>query len=588
MSKSRVFIVWNDKDIANKVSEKLKIYQYEGIVGGSDRAEGGRTIIDTVINEMDQCDQAIVIMKKKGTETQISANVYLELGYAISKYGSMRTHLYFIDYDYKDVPSDLSGVWVDDTLKTYEIKPTFAPTDWSVFKQIDKMVDTLVAEKNMRKAVKDGYKNELWRERNNDEIAESIVNSFTAHQKSVIREDKIKVLANYYHYRNYVIDHMKSPHCSDYELAQYIIFLTQGAYMHDDLDDFKHYLEALHVNGRMSPELNIAVKYALMSVKVFQEAMPCDYVNLSSGNAEGYVVNTTRLLDQLLSLYSIYTVNDSIRDSSNKYYCFHIDKKIYKNARCEFEDIRAKVEDNLAAKIRKFVEKKDSLLTERVTIMRYENSLGLIKSYYPENVYDDFWLWMYASVFEMEQYLDILYLFSMSEENEPQSVFDLFEKTAKSCVQITNILYDETLEIEDKNKVHHDQNEHNKYFAKLYQAYIYRNLYEASKFGSKSGNSTESENTYLKKALYLRQELLLFCKNNTVTDMFEKQMEMEYSLALSRALDSVNPRPLFELDGFYNYFNSTVINLLKKGQYVGGLVRILKSIQIQENEEETT
>ena len=592
MSKSRVFIIWNDKDIANKVSEKLVQYQYEGIVGGSEGAAGGRTIIDTVINGMVQCDQAIAIMKKTDDDKQISANVFLELGYAISKYGNMRTHMYFIDYDYKDVPGDLGGVWVDGSIKSSEIKPTFAPANWSVFEQIDKIVDTLPIEKTMRKAVKEGYKTELWRVKNINEIAEEIVKSFIAHQKTVIPEDKIKVLANYYHYRNYVIDHMISPHCSDYELAQYIIFLTQGAYIHDDLEDFKRYLEELHVNGHYSPELDMSVQYALASVEVFQAVMPNEYVKMSGRNTKNYINKTVKLLEQLLPQFSKETSLDKDKEKNKgkeddeEYNRFHINKNTYDSARRKFEDIRLIVEESLDEKIRQFQQEKDGRVVDSIALVYCKEPMLYITSNYPENVYDDFWLWMYASVFEMEQYLEMLYLYSIpaEEKDRRQEIYDLMKKAARSCRILTHILYYEAKgTAEEEGKKYHEQNTHNKFFAKLYQAYVYRNLYEASKFISKDERSTDTdEEKNLEKALRLREELLLYCKNNIVTDMFEKQMDMEYYLALSRALDIVTPRPVFDYDSFYRFFNSSMISLSRKIYYIGGMNKILKYIQVQD------
>ena len=378
MSKSKVFIIWNDKEIASKVSEKLKAYQYEGIVGGSEGAEVGRTIIDTVIYGMDQCDQAIAIMRKKKKEVQISANVFLELGYAMSKYGNMRTHLFYIDYDHNDVPSDLSGVWVDASVKSNEIKPTFASTDWSLFDQIDQIVEKLPMDKNMQRAVKDGYKNELWCVKNREEIAEKIVSSFLSHQKVVIKEEKIKVLGDYYHFRNYVIDHLESPHCSDYELAQYIIFLTQGAYMHNDLDDYRRYLERLHVNSHFSPELSIAVEYALLSVDVFQAILPKDYQSLNCNNFDDYRVSMNDYLKNIQESFN------AIDDKKHTHFC--IDDNVYKYAKKIYEDIRMRVEGELVRCICEYWDKKNNA-AENVTILSYPDVLlPIIQNYPPKCV----------------------------------------------------------------------------------------------------------------------------------------------------------------------------------------------------------
>ena len=199
-------------------------------------------------------------------------------------------------------------------------------------------------------------------------------------------------------------------------------------------------------------------------------------------------------------------------------------------------------------------------------------------------MYDDFWLWLYASVFEMEQYIDFLYMLSFNEIGENQdtitSLYEQMKKEAEACNKITKILYCAPNETFDDTKSKNDQNDKNRYFVRLYQAYIYRNLFEAMVHLRRNNTAiTDEELMYLEKSLNARKELLLYSKINPVTDMFEKQMEMEYYLALSKALEHVQDYPIFDYSQFFKYYNSNIVQMIKLGQYtlvMGFIINFVK------------
>ena len=184
----------------------------------------------------------------------------------------------------------------------------------------------------------------------------------------------------------------------------------------------------------------------------------------------------------------------------------------------------------------------------------------------------------------MEQYIDFLYMLSFNEIGENQdtitSLYEQMKKEAEACNKITKILYCAPNETFDDTKSKNDQNDKNRYFVRLYQAYIYRNLFEAMVHLRRNNTAiTDEELMYLEKSLNARKELLLYSKINPVTDMFEKQMEMEYYLALSKALEHVQDYPIFDYSQFFKYYNSNIVQMIKLGQYtlvMGFIINFVK------------
>ena len=189
--KGKIFIAWSGKnDLAVAVKNKLEQEDYLGIVGGQSRTDGGLFVGEVVLRELDQCNQAIFIVQKKANGL-ISNNLMFELGYALSRFETNRIHVFYIDItpDDKTIPSDIKGIWAN-------------------FYQSDEA----------------------------DDISAKLIEDFLANQKNIIPDEKMSVIDSFYGIREKIRRYPYSPHCSEYEFAQYILFFAQAAYMFDSVE----------------------------------------------------------------------------------------------------------------------------------------------------------------------------------------------------------------------------------------------------------------------------------------------------------------------------------------------------------------
>lgn len=225
--KDRIFLIWSgDNGIARKVKDVLeKRYNYICEVGGNDRNESNMVSIgDTVIRQMTSCNQAIVLFQpKEGGD--VSNNLFFELGYVLARYGMRKVHCVRRDVEKISLPSDFDNSFV-----------------------------------------------EALSAKNDDEYADKIVNYFIGRQKLSVDTNKMYLINNRYIMHEMIQAHYSESgsKCSDYELAQYILFYMQAAVMFQDdgkvLDELQEFRKK-H-NREFSDELHRAVKISISLLEV--------------------------------------------------------------------------------------------------------------------------------------------------------------------------------------------------------------------------------------------------------------------------------------------------------------------------------
>lgn len=238
--KDKIFIVWSG---SNKIAQKVKYilensYNYICYVGGN--FEGSTqmlTIGDTILRQMRNCNQSIVIFTNR-LDGHISSNLFFELGFSTATYGLKKVHCVKKKGDEILLPSDFDNSFVQEMEGT-----------------------------------------------NDDELAQNIVNYFISRQKLSIDTNKMYLINN-----RHIIHDMIQAHysdagskCSDYELAQYILFYMQAGVMYQD--DFKVWEELVSFkkshNVDFSNEIRIAVNISVSLLEVQNK--------LVSGNHAVYI-----------------------------------------------------------------------------------------------------------------------------------------------------------------------------------------------------------------------------------------------------------------------------------------------------------
>ncbi len=220
--KDKIFLIWSGNNtVAQKVKNILETeHSYICVVGGS--FESGAqmlTIGDTVLKQMKGCNQAIVIFQNKANNT-ISNNLYFELGFVASSYGLKKIHCVKRKSETITLPSDFDNSFV---------KGLEADSD--------------------------------------DMFAQNIVKYFMGRQKLSVETNRMWIINN-----RHIVHEMIQAHysdmgskCSDYELAQYILFYMQAAVMFQDdekvLNELKNFKKRF--GNDFSEELNESVNISI-------------------------------------------------------------------------------------------------------------------------------------------------------------------------------------------------------------------------------------------------------------------------------------------------------------------------------------
>lgn len=255
--KGKVFIAWSGTNhLAWEVQKNLANHDYQGIVGGSDSVND-LFINTTILNEMDSSDQAIFIVTKKN-KSRISDNLMFELGYALKKYKPNKIHIFFIDIKHNTplIPSDIRGLWA---------------TELSHKEYAD-----------------------------DSELTEAIVQKFLENQKIIIPDEKIALIDSYHSEKDKFIRHLETPQCSEYELAQYVLFFSQAAYLHNE-EAVAYDLVCKLTNGLKSiiPELNYALIYAQYHLDILKSIKKdSEELYLEDEKGDGLCERLTQLLQK--------------------------------------------------------------------------------------------------------------------------------------------------------------------------------------------------------------------------------------------------------------------------------------------------
>lgn len=220
--KDRVFIAWSGTcDIAIKVKNILENRcNYKCFIGGNGTNDSNfASVGDTVLQQIKSCNQAIVIFQKR-KDGLISNNLFFELGYALASYGQTKVHCVKLANEELSLPSDFDNSFVE-------------PID-------DTSIETLV---------------------------NGIVDYFLTRQKLSVNTNKMYLINNRYLIKDFIKRHFseQGSKCSDYELAQYLLFYTQAAQMFDDVNAVRSELQAFKqaYQYNFSPELTVSVDICL-------------------------------------------------------------------------------------------------------------------------------------------------------------------------------------------------------------------------------------------------------------------------------------------------------------------------------------
>lgn len=220
--KDRIFIVWSGTDnTAISIKKILETKKYKCIIGGnSDNSSKFSSIGDTVIQQIKSCNQAIVIFQNREDGT-VSNNLFFELGYVLASYGQMKVHCVRKKSEQVVLPSDFDSSFVE-------------------------AIDCNGSD--------DGFVN-------------GILKYFNARQKMSINQNKMLLINNRYKMHDYVQSHYseQGSKCSDYELAQYILFYMQASHMFGDEPNTLKEMRQFKDNNFtvFSDELAIAVNMAI-------------------------------------------------------------------------------------------------------------------------------------------------------------------------------------------------------------------------------------------------------------------------------------------------------------------------------------
>lgn len=188
--KDQIFIGWSGtNNVALEIKKRLEAKNYRCYIGGNaDNSSQFSSVGDTVIQQIKNCNQAIMIFQNRN-DGQVSGNLFFELGYVLAMYGQQKVHCVKKRRETVVLPSDFDNSFVE-------------PVDCD----------------------------------NDGMFADGIIKYFEQRQKMSVNTNKMFLINNRYKMRDYLQSHF-SEHgskCSDYELAQYVLFYMQAAHMFGD------------------------------------------------------------------------------------------------------------------------------------------------------------------------------------------------------------------------------------------------------------------------------------------------------------------------------------------------------------------
>ncbi len=220
--KDQIFIVWSgSNDVAMQIKKNLETKNYKCTIGGNaDNDSKFSSIGDTVIQQIKNCNQAIVIFQNR-EDGMVSNNLFFELGYVLAMYGQTKVHCVKRDNEQVVLPSDFDSSFVH----------------------------PIVCEGS------------------DEKFANGIIKYFFDRQKMSINVNKMLLINNRYRMHDYIQSHFseQGSKCSDYELAQYILFYMQAGHMFGDEPKILNELKLFKANhySFFSDELATAVNMCI-------------------------------------------------------------------------------------------------------------------------------------------------------------------------------------------------------------------------------------------------------------------------------------------------------------------------------------
>ena len=260
--KDKIFIIWSGE---NKTAMMVKNilenkHNYLCYVGGNQYNDSQMLSIgDTIVKQMKTCNQAIVIFSNKNN-SGVSNNLYFELGFVSSNYGMKKVHCVKRHNDNIILPSDFDNSFVENIMAS-----------------------------------------------NEEEYVEGIVNYFLTRQKLSVDTNKMYLINN-----RYIIHEMLQVHysdigskCSDYELAQYVLFYTQSGILYQDeykiLEELKNFKRKYF--NEFSAELHQSVNLCIAYLEVASNLISIgDIVYIDSDIFRSYFNVCKNMLQELMRI----------------------------------------------------------------------------------------------------------------------------------------------------------------------------------------------------------------------------------------------------------------------------------------------
>lgn len=228
--KDNIFIIWSgSNEVALQIKKILETKNYKCTIGGNaDNDSKFASVGDTVIQQIKNCNQAIVIFQNR-KDGRVSNNLFFELGYALATYGQTKVHCVRRESEQVILPSDFDNSFVE---------PIGSSTE--------------------------------------EDFVNGIITYFFDRQKMSINVNKMLLINNRYKMHDYIQSHFsdQGSKCSDYELAQYVLFYLQAGHMFGDerkiLKEMQQFKDHYHpyFSDDLATAVNICISFFEMTLNI--------------------------------------------------------------------------------------------------------------------------------------------------------------------------------------------------------------------------------------------------------------------------------------------------------------------------------
>ena len=245
MPKSNVFIIWNEREIADEVKRRIESEdpEYRVFIGGDTGTDTSLTVPGTIIEELKQCDQAIALIDGRYRNVT-NPNVMYELGFAISIYGLERTSIFLIGCTPDDLPSDMKGLWMKSIIPVKSIDDSLTAAQRGYVELLEKSDDVFL-ERLIKSYVAECRKSNYFAD-----AAKKASKKFLDNNHA-FKTEKMKIILRYYRYRELLTNWSQSPsllryRCSEKDLSFFLLFFVQAAEFYDDYKDLRSAIQRIN------------------------------------------------------------------------------------------------------------------------------------------------------------------------------------------------------------------------------------------------------------------------------------------------------------------------------------------------------